>query len=79
MVRGMAVVLDVLTLLPHTEVVESRGRIEAHRGSFLPQRKTKHQGCEHKMVARHARRKFHLSILERENARKKRGGLSKNT
>lgn len=51
MVRGMAVVLDVLTLLPHTEVVESRGRVETHCGSFLPQRETKHQGCDHKMVA----------------------------
>lgn len=40
-VRGVAVVLDVLSLLPHTEVVESRGSVEAHRGSFLPQEKQK--------------------------------------
>lgn len=38
-VRGVTVILDVLSLLPHTEVVESRGSIEAHRGSFLPQEK----------------------------------------
>lgn len=35
MVRGMAVILDVLALLPDTEVVESCGSIEAHCGSFL--------------------------------------------
>ena len=35
MVRGMAVVLDILTLLPDTKVVESCGSIEAHCGPFL--------------------------------------------
>lgn len=35
MVRGMAVILDVLALLPHTEVVESGGSIEADSGPFL--------------------------------------------
>lgn len=39
MVRGMTVILDILCLLPHTEVVESGGSIEAHRGSFLSQKK----------------------------------------
>lgn len=34
-VRGMAVILDVLALLPDTEVVEGRGSVEAHCGSFL--------------------------------------------
>ena len=34
-VKGMAVVLDVLALLPHAEVVESRGSVEAHCGPFL--------------------------------------------
>lgn len=34
-VRGMAVILDVLALLPDTEVVESRGSIEAHCGPLL--------------------------------------------
>lgn len=35
MVRGVAVILDVLALLPNTEVVESGCCIEAHCGSFL--------------------------------------------
>lgn len=35
MVRGMAVILDVLALLPHTEVVESGGSVEADSGPFL--------------------------------------------
>lgn len=35
MVRGMAVVLDVLALLPDAEVVERRRSVEAHRRSFL--------------------------------------------
>lgn len=35
MVRGVVVILDVLALLPHTEVVQSRGSVEAHGGSFL--------------------------------------------
>lgn len=34
-VRGMAVVLDVLALLPDAEVVKSRGSVEAHIRSFL--------------------------------------------
>lgn len=34
-VRGMAVVLDVLALLPDAEVVESRRSVEAHRRAFL--------------------------------------------
>lgn len=34
-VRGMAVILDVLTLLPDAEVVESSGSIETHCGPFL--------------------------------------------
>lgn len=34
-VRRMAVVLDVLALLPDTEVVESGGSVEVHCGSFL--------------------------------------------
>lgn len=34
-VGGMAVVLDVLALLPHAEVVESGGGVEAHRRAFL--------------------------------------------
>lgn len=34
-VRGMAVVLDVLALLPDAEVVKSRGSVEAHSRSFL--------------------------------------------
>lgn len=38
-VRGVTVILDVLSLLPHTEIVESCGSIEAHRGSFLPRKK----------------------------------------
>lgn len=44
MVGGVAVVLDVLALLPHTEVVESSGSAETHCGPFL--RWVKHQrGC----------------------------------
>lgn len=35
MVRGMAVILDILALLPHTEVVESGGSVEADSGPFL--------------------------------------------
>lgn len=35
MVRRMAVILDILALLPNAEVVESRGSIEAHCGPFL--------------------------------------------
>lgn len=35
MMRGMAVVLDILALLPDAEVVESCGSIEVHCGSFL--------------------------------------------
>lgn len=47
MVRGVAVILDVLALLPDTEVVESRGSIEAHCGPFLLW--MKHNcGCEQK-------------------------------
>lgn len=34
-VRGMAVVLDILALLPHAEVVKSCGSVEAHSRSFL--------------------------------------------
>lgn len=34
-VRGMAVVLDVLALLPDAEVVKSRGSVKAHSRSFL--------------------------------------------
>lgn len=34
-VRGMAVVLDVLALLPDAEVVERRRSVEAHRRPFL--------------------------------------------
>lgn len=34
-VGGMAVVLDVLALLPDAEVVESGGGVEAHRRAFL--------------------------------------------
>ncbi len=47
MVRGMAVILDILTLLPDTEVVKSRGSIEAHCRSFLFW--MKHSGCDQKM------------------------------
>lgn len=47
MVRGMAVVLEVLALLPDTEVVERRGGIEAHSGSFLFLAKP-HGGCDQK-------------------------------
>lgn len=35
MVRGVAVVLDVLALLPDAEVVERRRSVEAHRRPFL--------------------------------------------
>lgn len=35
MVRGMAVILDILALLPDAEVVESSGSIETHCGPFL--------------------------------------------
>lgn len=35
MVRGMAVVLHILALLPNAEVVEGRGSVEAHVGPFL--------------------------------------------
>lgn len=34
-VRRMAVVLDILALLPDTEVVQSRGSVEAHSRPFL--------------------------------------------
>lgn len=34
-VGGMAVVLDILALLPDAEVVQSRGSVEAHGRSFL--------------------------------------------
>lgn len=34
-VRGMAVVLDILALLPDAEVVKSRGSVEAHSRPFL--------------------------------------------
>lgn len=34
-VRRMAVVLDVVALLPDTEVVQSGGSVEAHSGTFL--------------------------------------------
>lgn len=34
-VGGVAVVLDVLALLPDAEVVESGGGVEAHRRAFL--------------------------------------------
>lgn len=34
-VRGMAVILDILALLPDAEVVKSRGSVEAHSRSFL--------------------------------------------
>lgn len=35
MVRGVAVILDVLALLPDTEVVKRRGSVEAHCGPLL--------------------------------------------
>lgn len=35
MVGRMAVILDILALLPDAEVVQSGGSIEAHSGSFL--------------------------------------------
>lgn len=35
MVRGMAVILDILALLPGAEVVERCGSIKAHNRSFL--------------------------------------------
>lgn len=41
MVGGMTVILDVLCLLPHAEVVESRCGIEAHHWSFLSPEKIK--------------------------------------
>lgn len=52
MVRGMAVILEVLGLLPHTEVVERRGGIEAHRGPFLFLVK-QHCGRDQKKAGKH--------------------------
>lgn len=40
MVRGVAVVLDVLLLLPGAEVVQSGGGVEAHGGAVLFWRET---------------------------------------
>lgn len=38
-VRGMAVVLHILALLPDAEVVQSGGGVEAHSRSFLLRRR----------------------------------------
>lgn len=35
MMRGITVFLDILVLLPDTEVVKRRGSVKAHCGSFL--------------------------------------------
>lgn len=41
--RGMAVILDILALLPRAKVVECCGSVKAHRGSFLFRVKNKHK------------------------------------